>query len=221
MCLDRNFCLQDWHGASNQGVYASLRPAQRGKGWRAFRLHPGSLHINPLQQNFLLPQSSKYERLSYIWLYGNKPLTSQMSKQMTAYWSTIGHFTRATTSVMFFLVNMSFFWYISRKPSKGCGHWHIAQSISNPWQKKYYWNKWLPFPEYHAVLPWRIQSDGQNKLFSKRWKSLALRNGHAAKWHFVESRSQKAVQKKVSRRWMGPVVLGRIYQICVTRKLRK
>ena len=52
---------------------------------------------NPLQQNFLLPQSSKYERLSYIWLYGNKPLTSQMSKQMTAYWSTIGHFTRATT----------------------------------------------------------------------------------------------------------------------------
>ena len=83
--LDRNFCLQDWHGASNQGVYASMRPAQRGKGWRAYRLHPGSLHINPLQQNFLLPESSKYERLSYIWLYGNKPLTSQMSKQMTAY----------------------------------------------------------------------------------------------------------------------------------------
>ena len=33
----------------------------------------------------------------YHILYGNKPLTSQMSKQMTAYWSTIGHFTRATT----------------------------------------------------------------------------------------------------------------------------
>ena len=65
-CLDRNFCLQDWHGASNQGVYASMRPAQRGKGWRAFRLHPGSLHINPLQQNFLLPQSSNNMSVYHI-----------------------------------------------------------------------------------------------------------------------------------------------------------